>query len=135
LFNKFIHMNDRDQELFRILRISVTFYGLFLLIIWIYFQLTNSWGTGWLNSIMVLLIILLIFSGSTKFILENKTLLRIFSTVQKYLEEHPRLSNAFRAIMAYFKLKRKFRKIYLPVIFISLLIMILWIIVIQYIIN
>lgn len=121
-------MDDRDQELFRILRSTAIFYGVLLLLIWVYAQLTNSWENEWLKSVMVLLIILLIFSGSTKFLMENKTLMRVFYSLQQYLGKHQGLLKVFHMILGYFKIKKKFRKYYFIILFFTLLITILWVI-------
>lgn len=126
-------MDNVDQELFRVLRITVIFYGFLLLLIWIYSQITNQWGNIWLKNLMLLLIILMICSASVKYILGNKTLIGIFKQVKKHLENHPKLSKIFRAVYTYSKLKKKFRKYYFVIIFLSLLIIIIWIIANQYI--
>jgi len=122
-------MNEQDQDLFKILRVSVLFYGFFLISLWIYSQLTNSWGKIWVKDLILLLIVLLIFSGSLKYILENPTLNKSFKTLKQYLEKHPSLMKLFKGILAFFKIKRKFRGYYLKIIFIYLLIVILWFLV------
>ncbi|MBP2045277.1 hypothetical protein J2756_000494 [Methanobacterium aggregans] len=126
-------MDDINQEMFRILRITVIFYGSILLLIWIYSQITNSWGNLWLKNLMILLIILLIFSASIKYILENKTIIRTFSSTKKYLENHPSLLKIFQTVVAYFKIKKGFRKYYLIIIFLYLIILIIWIIINHYV--
>ncbi len=126
-------MDEIDQELFRVLRITVIFYGFILLLIWIYSQITNSWGTIWLRNLMFLLTILLIFSASTKYIIENKTLRKTINVSQKYLEKNPKLLKFVQAVLAYFKIKKKFRKYYLIIIFFTLLIIIIWLIINSYI--
>lgn len=126
-------MDDVNEEMFKVLRITVIFYGSILLLIWIYSQITNSWGNIWLNNLMLILIVLLIFSAFTKYVIENKTVIRIFNCAQKYLRNHPNLLKIFHAFFTYFKIKKKFRKYYFIFIFLSLLILIMWVILIHYI--
>ena len=136
LYNRYyiiIIMDDVNEEMFKVLRITVIFYGSILLLIWIYSQITNSWGNIWLNNLMLILIVLLIFSAFIKYIIENKTVIRIFNCAQNYLKNHPNLLKIFYAFFTYFKIKKKFRKYYFIFLFLSLLILVMWFILTHYI--